>query len=152
MIRRPPKPTRTYTLCPYTTPLRPDATRWRLGGAHIVRTRGGLACPQARQDRARPWSEGCYRRKHRAADRPAGSEPPAHSRDRDRRGSDRAHGDHAGSLANRGADPHFSRGGKGTANPIIAADPAPVRLQERSEEHTSELQSLMRISYADYCL
>src|SRR3546814_18118349 len=24
--------------------------------------------------------------------------------------------------------------------------------QERSEEHTSELQSLMRISYADFCL
>src|SRR3546814_4578517 len=28
----------------------------------------------------------------------------------------------------------------------------PVLLQERSEEHTSELQSLMRISYAVFCL
>src|SRR3546814_4759460 len=27
-----------------------------------------------------------------------------------------------------------------------------IRLQERSEEHTSELQSLMRISYAVFCL
>src|SRR3546814_1737664 len=27
-----------------------------------------------------------------------------------------------------------------------------ARLQERSEEHTSELQSLMRISYAVFCL
>src|SRR3546814_3341949 len=27
-----------------------------------------------------------------------------------------------------------------------------VRLDERSEEHTSELQSLMRISYAVFCL
>src|SRR3546814_9730404 len=27
-----------------------------------------------------------------------------------------------------------------------------VRRQERSEEHTSELQSLMRISYAVFCL
>src|SRR3546814_1847341 len=27
-----------------------------------------------------------------------------------------------------------------------------VRLQRRSEEHTSELQSLMRISYAVFCL
>src|SRR3546814_4237821 len=27
-----------------------------------------------------------------------------------------------------------------------------VRLRERSEEHTSELQSLMRISYAVFCL
>src|SRR3546814_3649329 len=31
------------------------------------------------------------------------------------------------------------------------ASRAPV-LSERSEEHTSELQSLMRISYADFCL
>src|SRR3546814_10266843 len=29
---------------------------------------------------------------------------------------------------------------------------APVLLGERSEEHTSELQSLMRISYAVFCL
>src|SRR3546814_6205703 len=29
---------------------------------------------------------------------------------------------------------------------------APVRVQPRSEEHTSELQSLMRISYAVFCL
>src|SRR3546814_3979994 len=28
----------------------------------------------------------------------------------------------------------------------------PFRSQERSEEHTSELQSLMRISYAVFCL
>src|SRR3546814_3091854 len=28
----------------------------------------------------------------------------------------------------------------------------PVRLRMRSEEHTSELQSLMRISYAVFCL
>src|SRR3546814_2947472 len=28
----------------------------------------------------------------------------------------------------------------------------PARMQERSEEHTSELQSLMRISYAVFCL
>src|SRR3546814_5995249 len=29
---------------------------------------------------------------------------------------------------------------------------APADLQHRSEEHTSELQSLMRISYAVFCL
>src|SRR3546814_13410657 len=28
----------------------------------------------------------------------------------------------------------------------------PISLDERSEEHTSELQSLMRISYAVFCL
>src|SRR3546814_11945596 len=29
---------------------------------------------------------------------------------------------------------------------------SPAELEERSEEHTSELQSLMRISYAVFCL
>src|SRR3546814_3367486 len=31
-------------------------------------------------------------------------------------------------------------------------DDAPAQIQDRSEEHTSELQSLMRISYAVFCL
>src|SRR3546814_10032660 len=42
---------------------------------------------------------------------------------------------------------------------LVIADPRPNpaampvrRRQERSEEHTSELQSLMRISYAVFCL
>src|SRR3546814_2932540 len=40
---------------------------------------------------------------------------------------------------------------------IAAAEPAPrvrraTRPSKRSEEHTSELQSLMRISYAVFCL
>src|SRR3546814_1817100 len=38
--------------------------------------------------------------------------------------------------------------------PAAALDPVARRelLRERSEEHTSELQSLMRISYAVFCL
>src|SRR3546814_9735164 len=38
--------------------------------------------------------------------------------------------------------------------PIVGADASPVRaiLRERSEEHTSELQSLMRNSYDVFCL
>src|SRR3546814_9485949 len=35
---------------------------------------------------------------------------------------------------------------------IILAAPEPAERQPRSEEHTSELQSLMRISYAVFCL
>src|SRR3546814_2691200 len=37
---------------------------------------------------------------------------------------------------------------------IVSVDPrnAGNRLNDRSEEHTSELQSLMRISYAVFCL
>src|SRR3546814_966964 len=39
------------------------------------------------------------------------------------------------------------------ARPAHASDVAPVlRISPRSEEHTSELQSLMRISYAVFCL
>src|SRR3546814_7094783 len=36
-------------------------------------------------------------------------------------------------------------------DPVPRTDPCP-RCQGRSEEHTSELQSLMRISYAVFCL
>src|SRR3546814_4389904 len=35
---------------------------------------------------------------------------------------------------------------------IISADLSEQRILTRSEEHTSELQSLMRISYAVFCL
>src|SRR3546814_3194700 len=37
-------------------------------------------------------------------------------------------------------------------NPAFAAHPDEVAVPVRSEEHTSELQSLMRISYAVFCL
>src|SRR3546814_6185597 len=33
-----------------------------------------------------------------------------------------------------------------------SSSPRPMSAASRSEEHTSELQSLMRISYADFCL
>src|SRR3546814_8984770 len=35
---------------------------------------------------------------------------------------------------------------------VVALTAAPDKAIERSEEHTSELQSLMRISYAVFCL
>src|SRR3546814_2783381 len=35
---------------------------------------------------------------------------------------------------------------------FLAARPEVVRIYHRSEEHTSELQSLMRTSYAVFCL
>src|SRR3546814_7665368 len=38
------------------------------------------------------------------------------------------------------------------ARPIASAEAAPAAMAVRSEEHTSELQSLMRISYAVFCL
>src|SRR3546814_7505090 len=52
----------------------------------------------------------------------------------------------------------FAKGGAQTRS-IIAAVPSPLAAHSvirpvlrRSEEHTSELQSLMRISYAVFCL
>src|SRR3546814_7107935 len=41
---------------------------------------------------------------------------------------------------------------RGLVDQQRALDPAPVEVGHRSEEHTSELQSLMRISYAVFCL
>src|SRR3546814_2981904 len=45
-----------------------------------------------------------------------------------------------------------ARGAGPAGQPGLRADREPARLPCRSEEHTSELQSLMRISYAVFCL
>src|SRR3546814_9163806 len=55
----------------------------------------------------------------------------------------RTRGDAAGALLGRGVD---RRAG------LVAAGVARARRHQRSEEYTSELQSLMRISYAVFCL
>src|SRR3546814_2090068 len=68
----------------------------------------------------------------------------------------------AGLCQRRGRDALFGRGGRGTARArtscrlVRRAGEMAARRggvgQSRSEEHTSELQSLMRISYAVFCL
>src|SRR3546814_7929059 len=65
--------------------------------------------------------------------------------------------DHAGELArevHRGGLQRSARDGTRTVLARCAQEHAPrgVRRLIRSEEHTSELQSLMRISYAVFCL
>src|SRR3546814_8900219 len=107
MIRRPPRSTRTDTLCPYTTLFR-SRWRWRRPAA-----------------RHRRWCVGsCV---GSLFDRCGGKQA-----------FDRL-GDVAGLFHHRhvaaAAKQHFTR----------------LR-HPRSEEHTSELQSLMRISYAVFCL
>src|SRR3546814_6049685 len=47
-----------------------------------------------------------------------------------------------------GRHPRHSR----EENPLLQGCRVPLALDARSEEHTSELQSLMRISYAVFCL
>src|SRR3546814_983411 len=56
----------------------------------------------------------------------------------------------AGSL--RRAFRQFTKEGEACSSPSFSPAPATAASGSRSEEHTSELQSLMRISYAVFCL
>src|SRR3546814_10076640 len=59
-------------------------------------------------------------------------------------------------------DPHFRHaamistrgqgGKKGSVTQVVSSFKEQMQLNDRSEEHTSELQSLMRNSYAVFCL
>src|SRR3546814_3543593 len=57
-------------------------------------------------------------------------------------------------IAERCGKPEAERIGQRTADLGLCARgiPAAIAREHRSEEHTSELQSLMRISYAVFCL
>src|SRR3546814_3153554 len=44
------------------------------------------------------------------------------------------------------------KSGRGHRGFVVDADPSVTLEEDRSEEHTSELQSLMRSSYAVFCL
>src|SRR3546814_10753653 len=65
---------------------------------------------------------------------------------------------HLGALAHPGGVEKLDRMDLAVAFPLpvdadrIARDPGLRPCNQRSEEHTSELQSLMRISYAVFCL
>src|SRR3546814_4918267 len=104
MIRRPPRSTRTDTLCPYTTLFRSRAaspvSRFKCHGPL------SFAEERGRWDAARPCT-------------------------------------HFGGRAS---------GALGIVTGETDARRRPQRIPARSEEHTSELQSLMRISYAVFCL
>src|SRR3546814_5215054 len=108
MIRRPPGPTRTDTLLPYTTLCRSAgrAEKDRVEGLAVdsVKARAGIDAPQ-------------YGNCHRGLGCPACNERKKLSY----------------CLWTGPAHQDFKR-------------------RFRSEEHTSELQSLMRISYAVFCL
>src|SRR3546814_7266273 len=55
-------------------------------------------------------------------------------------------------LGHPASKPLGRRNGNKRANGRIAVRPYAIEAERRSEEHTSELQSLMRISYAVFCL
>src|SRR3546814_7802911 len=79
---------------------------------------------------------------------PAGRGPSQHAAEHDH-GSDHVHGPDHGSADHKhgeDGDPSHEHGG------IFGERTELIFALLRSEEHTSELQSLMRISYAVFCL
>src|SRR3546814_6620757 len=123
MILRPPRSTRTYTLFPYTTLFRSQ----HAAAASAQRVRPQLHANDA--DRI-----GVVHRLFRRLD-PVGE---AYRADRISKGAGGRAFDHGGGLAGHDA------GGEPS---VLWRDAG-----HRSEEHTSELQSLMRTSYAVFCL
>src|SRR3546814_7175277 len=125
MIRRPPRSTRTDTLFPYTTLFR---SRLLLAvGARRHGAESDQADGRARGAASGGRGEGCGLAALLHGRGVAQPQGPRHARDRrDDRG--------------RAPDGHGNLHDAGDAH------------EGRSEEHTSELQSLMRISYAVFCL
>src|SRR3546814_8980769 len=133
MVRRPPRSTRTDTLFPYTTLFRSHPALPAVGdagdGAHCLCGR-----PASRPfGRARPVDGGLCQ----------GLWPASAARARaDLRLQQERRADAAPRAAQRGV-PARAPQRRGRQRRQVAI---------RSEEHTSELQSLMRISYAVFCL
>src|SRR3546814_5541204 len=122
MIRRPPRSTRTDTLFPYTTLFRSSC------GPRRFRLPIVPECDHSRSRRDSP--RGPRARREPGLGRPAGRRP-------------------AGVAAVRPqGQPAGRAGGPGGGDPGVECRGGRLR----SEEHTSELQSLMRISYAVFCL
>src|SRR3546814_7014368 len=126
MVRRPPRSTRTGTLFPYTTLFRS----------------AGKARP-ARIDRAgRPSIIALL-----LHDREAASPPMTFELNDEQR----AFQDMARHFAGEAIAPYAAAWDEAGEFPVETLRRA-ATLGLRSEEHTSELQSLMRISYAVFCL
>src|SRR3546814_1077431 len=122
MVRGTRRVTRTDTSFPYTTLFR-SCRRTAEGPAPCRRGGAGSRCAESR---SAPVPQGGRRARDRQ--RPC----PVHHR-------------------SEGCDNSRRRGSR-AAIPAVPAEPGELRKGPRSEEHTSELQSLMRSSYAVFCL
>src|SRR3546814_3573960 len=143
MIPRPPRSTRTDTLFPYTTLFRSAKEGFPVDG----RRGRGFAAKRKVMERypgtrevylpgGKPFAEGdIFRQPDLAHTLELLAE----------KGFD---GFYRGETANKLIKGVNDEGGKWTAEELAAYK---VRERARSEEHTSELQSLMRISYAVFC-
>src|SRR3546814_10910179 len=122
MIRRPPRSTRTDTLFPYTTLFRSEPRRGRLGDTPAHQALRAL-------DLAGRGADGTGRLRHRAGQAlqcPAGA---------------------ASSREGTGGSRMTTTSRRPRLAVVIGTVCFLAFLALRSEEHTSELQSLMRISY-----
>src|SRR3546814_8632015 len=126
MIRRPPRSKLTDTLFPYTTLFRSSPTRVCACPSWRLSRQGRPRIPVASRERTARPPEGGERN-----DDPLGDRRDTGSDQRQRR----HHVCVGPASADLGVEPFAEHG-----------------VAERSEEHTSELQSLMRISYAVFCL
>src|SRR3546814_9756210 len=164
MIRRPPRAILTDTLFPYTTLFRSSGAVGRpagergaepVGGARVThqprfidsdRIMEARACRQHRQraigERCRigRGRDQCHMRRRQGTREGARRRQPDDPAAEDRDAANRPIAHHAGLPAWCAAS--------ASRWPGVRAAAAP----SRSEEHTSELQSLMRISYAVFCL
>src|SRR3546814_8565613 len=117
MIRRPPRSTRTDTLCPYTTRFRSGQRQTQSGAGKQQPAQGKQASTRQKQPRAvKAKAETDELRNETVQDTAA-----------------------------------VEKSKKQQPAPA-PAESTPAVATARSEEHTSELQSLMRISYAVFCL
>src|SRR3546814_4390909 len=141
MIRRPPRSTRTDTLFPYTTLFRSrygekDDERER---HHLCHSATGKTVPDDRHGQ----HPGCGGRG--ALHHPGGD----HHCKTASQGGCNAEQHIAGDARQQNAPPSEAVG-KRTPEELRCAQAK--HIGGRSEEHTSELQSLMRITYAVFCL
>src|SRR3546814_7028389 len=139
MLRRPPRSTRTDTLFPYTTLFRSSASCPRRA---VRRERLPLAFPPSAHLRRGPARSRCDRFLLGAG----AQDYAAPGRDPPSAGLGRA-GEGFGGIARTNNGAIF---GKHLLHAGVIGNVE--RFRHRSEEHTSELQSLMRISYAVFCL
>src|SRR3546814_1407203 len=172
MQRRPPRSTRTDTLFPYTPLFRSDQPRRQEAAPRRRRQ------PLLHRPRPAPEAGGGRRRLHHLAGRARPEpEPVGEAEDRQRvscrrplrRKRTRRATENARSLwvASRQAVPVSARSATrsilaganwwfwceiGSSATSTRGRTTAARARARSEEHTSELQSLMRSSYAVFCL
>src|SRR3546814_7512104 len=125
MIRRPPRSTRTDTLFPYTTLFRSHDRRQRKGGGGGGPVKAQFDAVEAMRAHGRRDLPGIRMQQF---DAPAYVRPGVGFQKR-------AIGRHIAQTCGEGPLAHQN-----------------AHAPPRSEEHTSELQSLMRISYAVFCL